>query len=123
MAQSAVYTGDSNAEIWHKVQFIQAIRTGKYGTKCSLYRRFERGNMAQRTVYTDDSNGDLRHKPQFTQIILMRTKPYLSLRGRLNKIPMKFVVLLKWQHFSEYLTVLFVGLIKTSVQMVKNVRD
>jgi hypothetical protein len=34
------------------------------------------------------------------------------LKGRLNKIPIKFVPLPKWQHFSENSTVLFDGLIK-----------
>ena len=50
--KSAVYTEDSNGEIWHTVQFNQTIRMEKYGTMCSLFRRFEWRNMAQ----TDDSN-------------------------------------------------------------------
>jgi hypothetical protein len=36
-----------------------------------------------------------------------------SLEGTLNTIPIKFLLCLRWQHFSEKLTVLFGGLIKS----------
>jgi hypothetical protein len=62
------------------------IRIGKFGTKCSLYGRFEWENMAESAVYTDDSNGSnlaqsavythdsnggLWHKVQFIRTIRM----------------------------------------------------
>ena len=38
MAQSSVYTHNSNGEISHKVQVMQILLTGTYGTKFRLYR-------------------------------------------------------------------------------------
>jgi len=58
MAQSAVYTDNSNGTYGRKVQFIQIILTG---------------HMAQSAVYTDNSNGDIWHKVQFIHIILKGT--------------------------------------------------
>ena len=73
MALSAVYTGNSNGDIWHKVQVMQIILTGTYGTKFSLYTQLEWGNMAQSSGYADTSNGDIWHKVQVMQIILTGT--------------------------------------------------